>query len=52
MMIQYYTFKFVINGKDTDDHKIQYFLNSLKGKVVDQFAKYETTHPTTTWNQV
>ncbi len=42
----------VTNGKYTDDHKLQYFPNSLKGRVVDWFGKYETTHPTTTWTKV
>jgi hypothetical protein len=32
----------VINGENTDCHKLQYFLNSLRGRVVDWFGKYET----------
>jgi hypothetical protein len=27
--------KSIINSKDIDDHKIQYFLNSLKGRVAN-----------------
>ncbi len=41
---------FVINGKYIDDHKLQYFSNSLKGITINWFARYETTHPITTWN--
>ncbi len=26
---------YVINGKDIDDHKLQYFPNSLKGKATN-----------------
>jgi hypothetical protein len=32
--------------------KIQYFPNSLKGRDAKWFVRYETTHPTITWNQV
>ncbi len=42
----------VTNGKDTDDHKLQYFPNFLREKVVDWFAKYETVHPTIIWDEV
>ncbi len=40
----------VTNGEDTNVHKIQQFLNYLKRRVVDWFAKYETTHLATIWN--
>ncbi len=34
----------VTNKEDTTNHKLQYFLNSLKGQTTNWFAKYETTH--------
>jgi hypothetical protein len=42
----------VTNGEDIDDHKLQYFPNSLKGRTIDWFATYETTHLTATWGEV
>jgi hypothetical protein len=42
----------VTNGKDIDDHKLQYFPNFLKRKATDSFAKYETAHLVTTWDEV
>ncbi len=42
----------VINGEYTDYHKLQYFPNSLRGRVVDWFGRYETAHPTRTWAKV
>jgi hypothetical protein len=36
----------VTNGKYIDYHKLQYFPNSLRGRVANWFGKYETTHPT------
>jgi hypothetical protein len=42
----------VINGKDIDDHKLQYFSNSLRGTTTNWFARYETRHPTATWHEV
>jgi hypothetical protein len=33
----------VTNGENTFDHKLQYFPNLLRGKVVDRFARFETT---------
>ncbi len=41
----------VTNGKDIDRHKLQYFPNSLNGKVVNWFRRYETAH-LTTWAKV
>ncbi len=40
------------NGEDIDNHKLQYFPNSLRGRAIDWFAKYETTHLTTAWGEV
>jgi hypothetical protein len=40
------------NGENIDRHKLQYFPNSLKGRVVDWFGRYEIAHPTTTWTNV
>jgi hypothetical protein len=42
----------VTNGEDIDPHKLQYFPNSLKGKIANWFGKYETAHSTTTWAKV
>ncbi len=42
----------MINREDTNDHKLQYFLNSLRRRVTNWFAKYETTHPMATWGEV
>jgi hypothetical protein len=42
----------VTNGEDINDHKLQYFPNSLRGRSIDWFAKYETTHPIATWGAV
>jgi hypothetical protein len=41
----------VTNEKDTNYHKLQYFPNSLKGRVVNWFGIYEIVHPTT-WVEV
>jgi len=35
----------VTNGENIPGHKLQYFSNSLKGKVVNWFARFETTWP-------
>jgi hypothetical protein len=42
----------VTNGKDIDDHKLQYFLNSLRRIVADWFARYEMAYLATTWDEV
>jgi hypothetical protein len=42
----------VTNGKDTYDHKIQYFPNSLRKIVTNWFIRYEIAHPIATRNQV
>jgi hypothetical protein len=42
----------VTNGKDTDNHKLQYFPIFLRGRTTDWFTKYETAHPATTWAEV
>jgi len=42
----------VTNGENIDYHKIQYFPNSLRGRIVDWFGKYETVYLTTTWAKV
>jgi hypothetical protein len=42
----------VSNGKDTDDHKLQYFLNYLRRRIADWFARYGTIHPSATWDEV
>jgi hypothetical protein len=39
----------VTNGEDIDDHKLQYFPNFLRGKIVDRFTMYETAHLVTRW---
>jgi hypothetical protein len=41
----------VTNGKNIEDHKFQYFPNSLKRKAVDWFAKFETAQLATTWEK-
>ncbi len=41
--LQQLTKVFVTNAKNILDHKLQYFPNSLKGKVVDCFARFEIT---------
>ncbi len=35
----------VTNGENIPGHKLQYFPNSLQGKVVNWFARFETTWP-------
>ncbi len=42
----------MINGEDTNDHKLQYFPNSLRGRAIDWFVGYETTHLVTTWDEI
>lgn len=42
----------VTNGENTKNKNLQYFPNSLKGRIVNQFERYETTHPITTWVEV
>jgi hypothetical protein len=42
----------VTNGENTNDHKLKYFQNSLRGRITDYFGKYETTHLETTWAKV
>jgi hypothetical protein len=42
----------VTNGEYTNDHKLQYFPNFLRGRATDWFVKYETTHPMTTWDEI
>jgi hypothetical protein len=37
----------VTNGEYTDCHNLQYFPNSLRGRVVNWFGRYEIAHPTT-----
>jgi hypothetical protein len=34
----------VMNGKNTDAHKLQYFLTTLQGKNVNWFIHHETTN--------
>ncbi len=43
---------YVTNGEDTYDHKLQYSPDSLRGKVVDWFARYERTHLVTTGDEI
>jgi hypothetical protein len=43
---------FVTNGKNIHNHKLQYFPNLLKRKVVDCFVRFEITRPTTIWDEV
>jgi len=50
LYIQQLTKICVTNGEN--NHKIQYFPNSLKERVIDWFIRYEIAHPTTTWNWV
>jgi hypothetical protein len=50
--IQQLTKVCVTNGEDTNDHKLQYFPSSFKGRVTDWFAKYEIAHLATTWDEV
>jgi hypothetical protein len=42
----------VTNGEDINNHKLQYFPYSLRGRTVDWFVKYETTHLVATWGEV
>jgi hypothetical protein len=49
--IQQLTKVCVINGKDIDDHKLQYFPIFLRGRTTNWFAKYETVHPMATRNK-
>jgi hypothetical protein len=42
----------VTNGENIFDHKLQYFPNSLRGKAVNWFAKFETTQLVATWDEV
>jgi hypothetical protein len=42
----------VTNGNNIEDHKLQYFPNSLKGKVDNWFAKFEIARLATTWDEV
>ncbi len=42
----------VTNGDNTPDYKLQYFPNSLKGKVADWFVKFGTAQLATTWDEV
>jgi hypothetical protein len=37
---------------NTNNHKLQYFPNSLKGKAIDWFVKYETILLATTQGEV
>ncbi len=50
--IRHLTKMCMTNGENTNDHKLQYFPNSLKGRTVDWFKRYETTHPTVAWAEV
>ncbi len=42
----------VTNGENINDHKLQYFPNSLRGRAADWIGNYETTHPIVTWVKV
>jgi hypothetical protein len=42
----------VTNGENMKAHKLQYFPNSLRGRTINWFARYETTHPMATWDEV
>jgi hypothetical protein len=42
----------VTNGMNTKDHKLQYFPNLLRGKVIDWFARFEIAQPLATWDEV
>ncbi len=42
----------VTNRENIDYHKIQYFPNSLRGRIVDWFGKYEIAYLTTSWAKV
>jgi hypothetical protein len=42
----------VTNGENTEDHKLQYFPNSLRGKATDWFARFEITQLATTWDEI
>jgi len=42
----------VINGKDTNNHKLQFFPIFLKRITIDWFAKYEMAHLVATWGEV
>jgi hypothetical protein len=50
--IQQLTKVCVTNGKNTYCHRLQYFPNSLGGKLVNWFRRYEATHPIATWAKV
>ncbi len=40
--IQHLTKVCMTNGENIDDHKLQYFPNSFRGRVVNWFGRYET----------
>jgi hypothetical protein len=42
----------VMNGEDTNAHKLEYFCTTLWGKNVSWFIHYETTNPLGTWGKV
>jgi len=42
----------VMNGEDTDAHKLQYFPTTLQGTSVSWFTCYETTNLIATWGEV
>jgi hypothetical protein len=42
----------ITNGENRNFHKLQYFLNSLKGRIVNWYGKYETVYPTMIWAEV
>jgi hypothetical protein len=50
--IQQLTKVCVTNGKNKNDHKVQYFPNFLRGRATNWFARSETTHLATTWDEV
>ncbi len=50
--IQKLTKVFVSNGEDIDDHKLQYFPIFFRGRTINWFARYETIHLATTWDEI
>ncbi len=42
----------VINVENTNDHKFQYFPNSLRGRATNWFARYGMIHLAATWDEV
>jgi hypothetical protein len=40
------------SNNGSNNGKLQYFPNSLKGRTTNWFVQYEITNPTSTWNEI